>query len=199
KEISSIKDLGVTVSNNLSWKEHIENSCKKSYSILGCIIRHCDSIHDMDAIILLYKALVRSILEYGSVVWCPQTQVDKKRIENIQKKFIRYLFYKINGFYPKYPHYIPYNLLIENVPIESVETRFKQNQVTLLKKLFKNQIDSPYIVSNINIQVPKQRFRPNIMSNFFKLPNSRNNHYLKSPLNHAMHRYNELNPRPDLF
>ncbi|KAI5721319.1 hypothetical protein M8J77_019081 [Diaphorina citri] len=59
QEISSIKDLGVTVSNNLSWKEHIENTTKKSYSILGCIIRHCDRIHDMDAILLLYKSLPR--------------------------------------------------------------------------------------------------------------------------------------------
>uniref|UniRef100_A0A8D9BQ04 RNA-directed DNA polymerase n=1 Tax=Cacopsylla melanoneura TaxID=428564 RepID=A0A8D9BQ04_9HEMI len=198
QEISSTKDLGVIVSNNLSWKEHIEKTTKKAYSILGCIIRHCDTIHDMDAILLLYKSLVRSILEYGSIVWCPQTQVDRNRIENIQKKFVRYLFYKLNGFYPKYPNYIPYNSLIENVPIDSVQSRFSQNQIQFLKNIFSNQIDSPYILSNINIQVPKPRLRPNL-STFFTLPGSRNDHYLKSPIYYAMQQYNQLVPKPVLF
>lgn len=91
QEISFIKDIGVIVSNNLSWNDHIEKTTKKAYSILGCIIRHCDPIDDMDAILLLFKSLVRSVLEYGSIIWCPQTQVDRNRIEKIQKIFIRYL------------------------------------------------------------------------------------------------------------
>uniref|UniRef100_A0A8D8VU43 RNA-directed DNA polymerase n=1 Tax=Cacopsylla melanoneura TaxID=428564 RepID=A0A8D8VU43_9HEMI len=152
----------------------------------------------MDAILLLYKSLVRSVLEYGSIVWCPKTQADRNKIEKIQKKFIRYLFHKLNGFYPSYPHYITYKTLIENVPIDSVHTRFNQNQTTFLKNILGNHIDSPYILSNINIQVPKPRLRPN-SSTFFALPKSRNNHYLKSPIYSAMLHYNQSDPKPDLF
>ena len=42
-----------------------------------------------DILIPLYKALVRPILEYASVVWCPYLKKDKERIEMVQRHFTK--------------------------------------------------------------------------------------------------------------
>ena len=42
-----------------------------------------------DILVPLYKALVRPILEYASVVWCPYLKKDKQRIETVQRHFTK--------------------------------------------------------------------------------------------------------------
>lgn len=83
----------------------------------------------MNAILNLYKSLVRSIIEYASPEWTPKYKSHYKIIERVQAMFVRYLFHKFNGFYPKYPNYIEYSLLIENLDIVSVQKRIEQNQI----------------------------------------------------------------------
>uniref|UniRef100_A0A8D8LVY8 Uncharacterized protein n=1 Tax=Cacopsylla melanoneura TaxID=428564 RepID=A0A8D8LVY8_9HEMI len=88
----------------------------------------------MDAIIMLHKSIVKSTLQYGSEIWMPKTKIKFKLLEREQARFVRYLFCKFNAFYPKYPHYIEYNIIIENLPIDSLEEILKTKQTELLKK-----------------------------------------------------------------
>ena len=84
KQVQDNPYLGLTISDNLKWKTHINNICKKANSTLGFLrrnLRHCPKTCRKNA----YLALVRSKVEYGSIIWDPYNQSDIDRLERIQR------------------------------------------------------------------------------------------------------------------
>ena len=73
EQVTNIKDLGITVSSDLSWSKHIEVTAAKANKTLGLIKRICRDINDCATRRLLYCSLVRPKLEYASNVWSPST------------------------------------------------------------------------------------------------------------------------------
>jgi len=68
-----VNDLGITLDRELTFHDHIEKSCCKALKTLGFIKRvslEFDLILPLKA---LFCTLVRSILEYGVVIWDPPT------------------------------------------------------------------------------------------------------------------------------
>ena len=61
--ITTEKDLGVTVDNDLSWDKHIDASVKKANSLIAWVTRSviCRSKHVM---LNIYKAMIRPHIEY---------------------------------------------------------------------------------------------------------------------------------------
>ena len=84
EKLDFINDLGVTLNNNLSFKDHISQKINKAYSILG--IKRNFIYMDESGFILLYKSMVRPHLEYANSVWCPYKLGDIKEIEKVQKE-----------------------------------------------------------------------------------------------------------------
>ncbi|KAI5754071.1 hypothetical protein M8J77_005498 [Diaphorina citri] len=72
--VESKKDLGVTFQNTLKFDQHITEIAKKAYRSLGLVVRHSYFFSSIDTVRLLYTSLVRSNLEYASVIWAPQAQ-----------------------------------------------------------------------------------------------------------------------------
>jgi len=70
---NKVRDLGVIVDSKLSFSDHITEKVNKAYSILGKIKRNFQHV-DKVAFVLLYKALVRSHLEYHNTVLSPYKQ-----------------------------------------------------------------------------------------------------------------------------
>ena len=89
-EKSSVKDLGVIFDNKMTFNKHIETTASRAMSIYGMTKRYCHDFSDPHAILAIYFGLARSILEYASVIWTPVYEVHKKRVERVQKLFIRY-------------------------------------------------------------------------------------------------------------
>ena len=86
------KDLGVTVSNNLSWSTHISQMCAKANRTLGLTKRVCGKdIVDQETRKLLYITLVRSQLEYASNLWSPYTIKERALIENVQRRATKFI------------------------------------------------------------------------------------------------------------
>jgi len=57
----------------------------KALSVLGVIKRNF--IHmDKGIFVLLYKAMVRPLLEYSNSVWCPFKKGDIENIKKVQKR-----------------------------------------------------------------------------------------------------------------
>ena len=79
------KDLGITFDSNLNFEIHISNITKKANQMLG-IIRRTFNYMDKNIMLKLYKALVRSHLEYGNIVWSPYLKKQSVQIERIQRR-----------------------------------------------------------------------------------------------------------------
>ena len=83
EEVQSHKHLGVTLSHDLSWKEHIESmitSAGKCLDVLNALKFRLDRT-TLDR---LYKAFIRSKLEYASIVWDNCTTELRATIEKVQ-------------------------------------------------------------------------------------------------------------------
>ena len=82
--------LGLLFSKDMTWSHHITKMSKKASCTLGFLKRnlhHCPQSCRMAA----YLAMVRSALEYGSIVWDPYLDKDINLIENIQKRSARFI------------------------------------------------------------------------------------------------------------
>ena len=81
---NQLRDLGVTVCNNLSWSPHIYTICQKARQKAAWVLSVFHSRRP-DVILTLYKSLVRSLLEYCSPLWNPGKIGDIQELESVQK------------------------------------------------------------------------------------------------------------------
>ena len=82
--------LGILISEDLKWEPHLIKISKKANSTLAFLkrnLRHCPEPHRRTA----YISLVRSVLEYGSIVWDPYYVKGINRIETIQRQAVRFI------------------------------------------------------------------------------------------------------------
>ena len=66
--VDSFKYLGVTIQQNLTWSEHIDNISKKFNQRLG-LIRRIKFLLPKQARLTLYNSLVLPLLDYSDIVW----------------------------------------------------------------------------------------------------------------------------------
>ena len=78
--VTSEKDLGVTIDQRHKFSDHIENAVEKANRVPGCLARKFRPLNK-DTFLLLYKAMVRPLLEYTSCVWCPHLKKDRDLTE----------------------------------------------------------------------------------------------------------------------
>jgi len=74
QKVDCIKDLGILIDSQLTFKDHIQDKINKAYSMIGLLKRNFISM-DCKTFILLYKALVLPHLEYANSVWSPYKKV----------------------------------------------------------------------------------------------------------------------------
>ena len=84
------KDLGIWFQNTLKFDEHINYIVNRANRLLGLIKRTFKSL-DRDSFLILYKSLIRSILDYGGSVYYPSTKKNIQLIENVQRRATRIL------------------------------------------------------------------------------------------------------------
>ncbi|KAL1461757.1 hypothetical protein WDU94_013629 [Cyamophila willieti] len=199
--VSEFKDLGVTFERNLNFDSHRQDIESKAYKRLGMVTRYSKPMKDLDVIKMLYQSLVRSILEYGTVLWLPKTICGTKSIERVQSRFVRSLFYKENGFYPLYPEYIESELLVEHLQLETLENRRQNEQLKLIQNIMNGKLNSPYLLEILEIKVPNIRLRHTRSrdARTFHTPNKKENYVYKSPIVSAMEVYNNVLIKPTIF
>ena len=81
--VHSLRDLGVTVSSDLSWSLHISSIACKARSVASWVFSVFKTRH-ITTMMTLYKSLapstvVRNILEYCCPVWNPHKLADIQR------------------------------------------------------------------------------------------------------------------------
>ena len=90
KFVQHHKDLGIIVTNNLSWSSHHHHICSKAYFALN-LIRRTISTTSIDVKRRLYISLVRSNLSYCSQLWRPQHLKDIALLERVQRRATKYI------------------------------------------------------------------------------------------------------------
>lgn len=99
--IENVKDLGVIISRNLCFHRHIVDIVKKASKRTNFLFIAVKTINP-DVLVHAYKCYVRSILEYCSTVYSPDTLKDRKLLEKVQYNFIRRLHYRCKTPYTSY-------------------------------------------------------------------------------------------------
>ena len=91
KRTNAQKDLGVLITSDLKWNQHISMVCAKANKMLGFIKRSSMDIRNEKTRLALYKTMVRSQIAYCTQVWSPQSVSLILQIENVQRRATRYI------------------------------------------------------------------------------------------------------------
>ena len=76
--------------SDLQFENHIFGKVKTANRILG-LIERCFKNLDIQSFLLLYKALVRSHLEYAQTVWSPYKVKSVEALEGVQRRATKIL------------------------------------------------------------------------------------------------------------
>lgn len=144
-----VRDLGITIDAKLRFNIHIDSICRSARKMLGFIFRNAKPFKKTTTKVLLYTTLVRSKLEYGTVIWNPHYQVYKDRLESIQRKFTK--FYLIGP-----DKKLPYNTRLKRFQLNSLSSRRKLIDMIFLHKVANGTIDNPDLLSQLSLTVPSR-------------------------------------------
>lgn len=88
EEKHSLRDLGVTMSDDCTFSEHISKVVKSAKKTCSWILRTFNT-RAKPLMMTLWKALVLPIMDYCSQLWNPASTGDIQTLEMVQRSFIR--------------------------------------------------------------------------------------------------------------
>ena len=161
------KDLGVTFDSELKFSTHIRNIVSKANSRVGIIKRTFDTL-DTENFKLLYKSLVRPILEYCSNIWHPILIRDMSEIEKVQKRATKL----VTGLED-----LPYENRLKTLNITTLEYRRNRNDMLQVYRLINGldntdlnlffQLDTSRRTRGHSYKLTKPRANTTIRANVF--------------------------------
>ena len=181
KRVIEVRDLGLQLDSELLFRSHITNITSKAYKMLGFIFRQCNDFKQASSLILLYNSLVRSQLEYASVVWNPQYKLYIDSIQRIQDKFVKRLQYCFGRTFTDCM-----------LPL-SARRSFRDQ--AFLYRIVNNLVDSPHLLNKISLRCSMLTR----INNTFEVPFCRTNYAMNRFLVRACKSYNELFTDADIF
>lgn len=187
------KDLGVIFDAEFSFVNHIHEIVSSALKMLGFIVRSCKEFLNITPIMVLYFAFVRSKLEYATIIWYPIYQCHVMSIESVQRKFLKFMWFKLYQVYP--PRGIEHSVLLSTFNVDSYERRRVCISLTFLFNLLHNKVDCSYLLQKLNFHVPRIHSRQVL---WFYLPIARTNVILKSPIYTMCNNYNIISQKADI-
>lgn len=180
---NKIQDLGVILDDHLDFREHVVNICKNTNRTLGFIMRTASQFPDISVAITLYNAFVRSKLEFDATVWDPREAKYTLLIERLQRKFARYVYKRMFGYYP---YLFPSLFVSGMIGLDTLELRRKLLLVVHYCQILRNRVNNPTVLGALALFVPNcshSRRRPHKL---FLRPISRTRHASNAPTQRAM-------------
>ena len=157
-----VRDLGVILDAKLTFAQHVDVTVRKCKKMMGMIMRGVQLPRcprrvkfDHSALIAAYNAHVRSIAEYGSVVWSGAAVTHLARLERMQHRFLSWLASNTHG--RDLP--MSYETLLVRFGMCSLKSRFIQADLRLVLGLYHGRIDCPHLLSLFGLAVPNRRSR----------------------------------------
>ena len=160
KHVETNPYLGLQFSKDLTWTAHITNTVKKASSTLGFLRRNLSRC-PQECRKTAYIALVRSTLEYGSMIWDPYLVKDVQLLEQVQRRAARF----ITG---DYKSRTPGSMtkMLEDLNIPTLKSRREDNRLTFLYKISKGLIPAIPKDQYLKPIVNKRKIKAKTFDNF---------------------------------
>ena len=152
---TSVKDLGVTMSANASFEEHISNITLAASLQCGWILRTF-ATRDQAPLITLYKTLVIPILDYCSQLWCPSSQGTIQRVEKVQINYLK----KVQGI-----SHLDYWQQLQLLKMKSLERRRERYRAIYVWKVLEDLVPNFGITSAYSKRNGRYCVVPHLKSN----------------------------------
>ena len=125
-----INDLGVLISSSCLFKKQIDNVVKTANKLCGWILRTFKT-RAPKLMILLWKSLVLSRLDYCSQLWSPTNKGDIQKLEMVQRSFIR----KIDDM-----RHLDYWAQLKKLRLYSLERRRERYIMIYIWRILEHQV-----------------------------------------------------------
>ena len=162
------KDLGILLTDLLTWEEHYNYISSRAYKQLGLLKRTFPTVH-VSAKKNLYLSLVRSQLTYCSPVWRPQLLKHISFLEKVQRRSTKYI---LNDFESDYKsrlislNLFPLMYWIELADIMLLVTllKYPDNRLNILEHI---SFSSTKTRSSTHLKLKQHRSRTNLSRHFY--------------------------------
>lgn len=158
QRVDHVKDLGVMLDEKLTYTRHFSTTIDKANRQLGFMFKISKEFRDPLCFKALYCSLVRSLLEFASVVWNPYQAVWSGRFEAVQRKFVRYALRYLPWSDPL--NLPPYADRCRLLGLDTLAKRRNISQVVFVAKVLLAEYDVPELLAKINLYAPARTLRP---------------------------------------
>ena len=141
QKVDNVKDLGIIMSSDLRFSDHINHIASKCKQLTGWIFRTFKS-RDKLTMLTLWKSLVLSRLDYCSQLWSPSKVGEMQEIEGLQRTFTNYISEVSN---------LDYWDRLSKLHLYSIERRFERYSIIYAWKIIEKIIISPELFSETDI------------------------------------------------
>ena len=175
------KHLGVELSTNLSWKDHITTISENAGKKLN-ILAKLKNLIDRKTLTTMYTSFIRPGLEYGSIVFCNCTETEDEILKSVQRR----AFKIITGGIVR----TPTNNLYKEIGMETLKIRRERNVLLFFFKIIHNMV--PSYLQELKPDKKKSGRYTFRTKNDFVEPDWRITKYQKSLLPFAISLWNRL-------
>ena len=180
ESVDYAKYLGVSITSDLCWNQHISNIVTKGNQSLGFLRRNL-RINSPELKSIAYKSLVRPTVEYASTVWHPYTKHNRDRLEMVQRRAARYVLHR-------YERNASVKEMLEQLDWETLELRRKKARLTMLYKMHYNLVE----IDHQKYLEPAGRSSRHMHKFSYKIPASKTNYHLFSFFPNTIRDWNSL-------
>lgn len=131
------KDLGVIINCKLNFNEQCEKVYSRANQRFGLTKRICYFVNDIRRKRILYLSLIRSQFEHCSSIWRPTGRTMLNKMENLQKRCIKWILAEEFLGYQCWETYV---LKCRQVDILPICKRFEFNDLVLFYKVLNGLI-----------------------------------------------------------
>ena len=125
--VGSAKYLGVTLSKDLCWNQHISLTASKGTRSLNFLKRNF-RISSTQLKCKAHKAIVWAVVEYATSVWDPYTKKNTHTLEMVQRRPARYVL-------NRYDRFASVSDMISELKWETLEERRSKQRLVMFYKV----------------------------------------------------------------
>ena len=98
KVVSNVKTLGIHIASKLNFNLHIEIICKSASNQLNALVRSKRYLGHEETFVLV-NSFIYPNLNYCPLVWMFSSKRSLHKIENLQKRALRFALHDYTSFY----------------------------------------------------------------------------------------------------